>query len=280
MYRVLFDPARASLWERFFTLAREGVKRFHQWTPGDGLAFGAAAPGHQHTMPTLMLCLGGQLRVVGRQTLDLGPGDLLLIEPGCWHQHPALRPGTSYFALGFLAGRCDMKFCDGENQLWGAVPEQPCRQQMEALMFAPDDGERLRLVDDLLGGIAEQPIAGVDWLQPGVHGMAKWLWLHLHERVDGRAMLAHAGLSRSTGFRLFQRFFGHSPRRELMAQRAELAGHLVRRGFMLGDVARRCGLSGASEVRRLLDKPPQRQPSPHGRARPARGFGGRQIGQV
>jgi AraC-like DNA-binding protein len=82
------------------------------------------------------------------------------------------------------------------------------------------------------------------------------LWLHLHERVDGRAMLAHAGLSRSTGFRLFQRFFGHSPRNELMVLRAELAHHLVRRGFMLGDVARRCGLSGATEVRQLLAKRP------------------------
>lgn len=255
--RVLFDPARAQLWERFFLLTRQGVTAFHQWTPAEGLACGAAAPAHQHTMPTLMLCLSGHLRVIGQQTLDLGPGGLLLIEPGCWHEHAPVRPGTSYFALGFLAGRCDMKFCDEQHQLWGAVPEEPCRQLMEALMFAPDAGERLRLVDEILSGIAEQPISGVDWLQPGVHGMARWLWLHLHERVDGRAMLAHAGLSRSTGFRLFQRFFGHSPRRELMAQRAELAHHLVRRGFLLGDVARRCGLGGASEVRQLLGKRPQ-----------------------
>jgi AraC-like DNA-binding protein len=261
MHRVLFDPGRAALWERFVASARQGVKAFYQWTPSDGLSCGSARPAHQHTMPTLMLCLDGQLRVTGRHSVDLGAGDLLLIEPGCWHEHPPLRPGTNFFALGFLAGRCDMKFCGDGHRLWGAVPDEPCRQQMEALMFAPDAAERLRLVDELLGGIAEQPIAAVDWLQPGVHGMAEWLWLHLHERVDGRAMLAHAGLSRSTGFRLFQRFFGHSPRRELMALRAELAHHLVRRGFMPGDVARRCGLSGASEVRQLLVRhPPTSRP--------------------
>ncbi len=267
MDRVLFDPGRAALWERFIALTQVGVKAFHQWTPGDGLAFGSALPAHQHTMPTLMLCMSGQIRVVGRQSIDLGPGDLLMIEPGCWHEHPPLRPGTSYFALGFLAGRCDMKFCDEQHQLWGAVPEEPFRQHMDALMFTSDGGERLRLIDEILGGIADQPIATVDWQQPGVHGMAKWLWLHLHERVDGRAMLAHAGLSRSTGFRLFQRFFGHNPRRELMAQRAELAHHLMRRGFMLGDVARRCGLSGASEVRQLLAKrPPPTRPAPRVRS--------------
>lgn len=278
MKRVLFDPGRAALWERFSTLAREGVRTFHHWRPEEGLGF-AADDAHQHSMPTLMLCLGGRLRVVGRQTIDLAPGDLLLIEPGCWHAHPSLRPGTSQFVMGFLAGRCDMKFCDEEHVLWGVVPEQPNRHLMESLMFVPDVGEQLRLVDEILAGIADQPIAGVDW-QPGVHGMARWLWLHLHERVDGRAMLAQAGVPRSTGFRLFQRFFGHSPRHELMVQRADLAEHLIRRGFVAGDVARRCGLSGPSEVRRLLTTRPQRASAPMGRVRPDPGFGGRQFHQV
>lgn len=278
MRRVLFDPGQAGLWERFTELARQGVRIFHHWCPEDGLGF-AATDAHQHSMPTLMVCLEGQLRVIGRQVVDLAPGDLLLIEPGCWHAHPPLRPGTSQFVMGFLAGRCDMKFCDLERVLWGVVPEEPNRQLMEALMFATSMGEQLRLVDEILVGIADQPIADVDW-QPGVQGMARWLWHHLHERVDGRAMLAHAGVSRSTGFRLFQRFFGHSPRRELMVQRADLAEHLTRRGFVAGDVAKRCGLTGPSEVRRLLTTRPRRPAVAMGRVRPDHGFGGRQISQV
>jgi hypothetical protein len=68
----LSDPRCAALWESFADLVVHGVGTFHHWRPDDGLGFAAGMPAHQHSMPTLTVCLSGRVRVIGRQVVNLG----------------------------------------------------------------------------------------------------------------------------------------------------------------------------------------------------------------
>lgn len=256
MSRVLLDPDRLALWSRFQELTAQGIRTFRQWRPQNGMEFGLPVPVHQHTVPTVVCCLAGQVRVDGCDALDLHAGDLLLVEPGCWHRHQPLKPGSMSFAMGFLAGRCDLMFGDSQVMLWGSVAEQPYRTLIDALMDEASEAERLRLLDEILSTVAQERVDRVDWLQPGVHQMAIWLWRHLHERVDSRTIMTRGGFSRTTGFRLFKRFFGRSPKQELLVQRTALVRHLVRRGFPVAEAARRSGFASASEARQALREAP------------------------
>jgi AraC-like DNA-binding protein len=261
---VLVDPARLGMWTRFREVVGEGIRSLHQWSPQDGLDHAPPAPAHQHTVPTLVLGLSGLVRISGRQPVDLLPGDLLLVEPGCWHDHPRHRPGTTSFALGFLAGRCDVLFFDHQQTLWGSVPEQPYRGLVTALMDERREAERLRLVDEILAQVREERIDFVDWRRPETLAMAAWLWNHLHEPFDVDEMVARAGIGRTAGFRLFKEFFGQSPKQELLAQRLALARHLLHRGLSVGESARRSGFATRAELtrtfRRKVGHPPSERP--------------------
>ena len=238
------------MWSRFQALVAQGVRVLHQWGPDDGLTFASPLPAHQHTVPTLTVCLSGRVRIEGRVTIDLAPGDLLLIEPGCWHRHRPYRQGSSAFALGFLAGRCDMIFFEHATQLWGGVPEQPYHGLVAALLDEHHEAERLRLVDEILRGVTRERVDFLDWIQPGMLAMAEWLWQHLHQRVEVDAILARSGLGRTAGFRLFKDFFGCTPKQELLTQRVALARHLLRRGLPLSAAAQRSGFATRAEMTR------------------------------
>src|ERR1043165_8211324 len=71
---------------------------------------GAGAParrdaGETHTVPTLIACLRGVVRIecAGRN-LDLTAGEAALIAPGAWHRHAALKAGSACLGQGFMLG--------------------------------------------------------------------------------------------------------------------------------------------------------------------------------
>lgn len=263
---VLFDPERVAIWSNFQALVAQGIRTLHQWGPDDGLPIGSPWPTHQHTVPTLMVCLSGRVRIEGRVIIDLLPGDVLVFEPGCWHRLLPYRPGSTAFALGFLAGRCDMSFFEHEARLWGAIPEQPYRDLVATLVDERSEAERLRLVDEILRGITQERVEMLDWIQPGMLAMAEWLWRHLHLRVDIDEIVARSALGRTAGFRLFKQFFGRTPKQELLAQRVALAGHLIHRGLSLSEAARRSGFATRAEMtrtfRQRLGHAPSAEPGP------------------
>ena len=133
---VLLDPARLAMWTKLREVCTGGIRSYRQLTPQDGLDAPARLPAHQHAVPTLVLGLSGLVRITAKTPIDLLPGDLLLVEPGTWHDHPLHKPGTTSFGLGFLAGRCDVLFFDHQQTLWGSVPEQPYQGLISALMDA------------------------------------------------------------------------------------------------------------------------------------------------
>ena len=257
---VLLDPARMGMWTRLREICTQGVRSLKQLAPMEGLEFPALAPAHQHAVPTLVLGLSGLVRVSAKAPFDLLPGDLLLVEPGTWHDHARHKPGTSSFALGFLAGRCDVLFFDHQQTLWGAVPEQPYHGLISSLMEETREAERLRLVDEVLGQLAQERIDFIDWQRPEMLTMAAWMWNHLHEPFDVDEMVARAGLGRTAGFRMFKDFFGRSPKQELLTSRIAIAKHLLHRGLSVTDAARRSGFATRAELtrafRRKVGHPP------------------------
>lgn len=257
---ILADPQRMAMWSRLAEAADGGIAAVHHWGLSDGLPVGTPTPAHQHTVPTLVLCLSGVVRVQGKAVLDLKPGELLLIEPGVWHDHVAHKPGCTSFGLGFLADRCDVLFFDHQQTLWGAVPQDPYRRLVEELMAASALSERLPLADEILAQVVHDRVNYVDWLQPAVLEMAAYLWNHLHEPIHADAVVAHSSLGRTQSFALFKSFFGRSPKQELLAQRLALARHLIRRGLSVTEAASRSGFPGRADLtrahRRAFGVPP------------------------
>jgi AraC-like DNA-binding protein len=247
---ILVDPATFGTWAAFQGFVRDGIRMLHQWGPRDGMDFPAPQPSHQHSVPTLIACLAGSIPVVGRNRIDLMPGDLLLVEPGCWHHQPVLPTGAISFGMGFIADWCDVTFLDDREKLWGRIQLEPYRSLVDGLMAESDQSKRLQCVDQILGGIANQRIAHIDWIHPAVPSMAEYLWRHLHLRLDVDAMVASSSLGRTTGFRLFKEFFGRPPKQEIIAQRLALAAHLYSRGYTPAEVARRSGFTSCTDLSR------------------------------
>jgi AraC-like DNA-binding protein len=260
---VLIDPVRLGLWNRLREVCTQGIRSYHQLAPAEGLDLPALPPAHQHAVPTLVLCLSGLVRVTAKQPLDLLPGDLLLVEPGTWHDHPRHKPGTTSFGLGFLAGRCDVLFFDHQQTLWGTVPEQPYLNLVTALLDETREAERLRLIDEMLAQLAQERIDFVDWRRPEVLTMAAWLWNHLHEPFDVDEMVERAGIGRTAGFRMFKDFFGRSPKQELLSSRIAIAKHLLHRGMSVTEAAKRSGFATRAELtrafRRKVGHPPSQE---------------------
>lgn len=249
---VLVDPELLALWQRLQDVAQSGIRSLKHWRPKDGLAFAPPLPAHQHTMPTLVLSLSGVVRVRGLVDADLLPGDLLLVEPGCWHDHVLHKPGSSSFGVGFLAGRCDVLFFDHQRTLWGCVPEQPYRGIVEGLVEAGNEADRLRLVDELLAQVRRDKVEFVDWIQPGVLAMAAFLWNNLHGAIDAEDIIGQAGMGRTAAYDRFKEFFARSPKQELLAQRLDLARHLLQRGFSVTECAARCGFPTRADLTRAF----------------------------
>jgi AraC-like DNA-binding protein len=263
---VMGEPRRIALWQRLISTAQDGIGKLHYWTAEDGLDSGTPGPCHQHTVPTLALCLSGGVRIQGRTTLDLAAGDLVVIEPGCWHEHLPHKSGCSSFGLGFLAGRCDILFFDDTETLWGAVHEQPYRGIMDQLVATHEQpaalriGLRLPLVDQILAQVISDRSTFVDWKHPGVLAMAAHLWNHLHEPISADDIIAKSGMGRTTSYEMFRAFFGRTPQQELLVQRLDLARHLLRRGRSVTDAASLCGFANRAELtrayRRRFGHPP------------------------
>jgi AraC-like DNA-binding protein len=245
---ALLSPARIAVWERLADVAEHGVAQLVQWGPADGLPHPAERPSHQHTMPTLTICLRGQVRVIGREMIDLKPGDVLVIEPGCWHRHLATRSGAIAFSLGFIADRCDLIFNEEEVEQWGAIPGQPYRTLLTTLIDEDRPAERLRLIDEMLHGIIAERVDAIDWRRRELLDMARFLWWHLHEHLDVDHLIQRSGLGRTLAFSLFKSLFGRSPKQEILAQRVDLARHLIHRGYSVGDAAHRSGFASRAAL--------------------------------
>ena len=263
---ILVDPTRIALWLQLKALSEAGVAVVHRWGPADGCPPAHAVGAHQHAVPTLVVCLQGVVRLHGRERIDLQRGEVLVIEPGCWHEHSEHKRGSTSFGLGFLAGRCDVLFFDERQTLWGMVPEQPYRELCERVLEEGDASRRCALVMQILAQVLCDQARIVDWIDPEVLRMAAYLWNHLHQPINGAAVIRAADLGRSKAHALFKAFFGHGPKQELTTSRLLIARHLLRRGFTVSATAARCGFAGRADLTRAFRRHFGHPPSAEGGA--------------
>lgn len=221
----------------------------HRWT-------GLAAPGEDgaggmHASPTSVACLAGVVRV--RRTgavVDLRPGEALLIAPGIWHVHEAMRPGAVVAAQGFLATCSDLLLREGDRRWSGRLPSQPCRNLMEAALAAGDAGQRRRRFAELVAQVLAEPIEELSLDHPALHRMVDRLWSGLHRGVTVAQILAASGRSRAQAYRLFTQGYGVPPKRAIEQSRLWLARGLLAGGRGRGEAARTAGFSSAQQLRR------------------------------
>jgi AraC-like DNA-binding protein len=247
---ILVDPERIALWLQLQALSHAGFSVVHRWGPADGTQVQIPGEAHQHAVPTLVICLQGVARMRGRETLDLHAGEVLVIEPGCWHEHVSHKRGSTSFGMGFLAGRCDVLFIDAHQTLWGLVAEQPYRDLCDRLLDEDDRQRRCELVARCIAQVLCDQAKVVDWIDPEVLRMAAFLWNHLHQPINGADVIRAARLGRSKAHVLFKTVFGRGPKQELTASRLQIARHLLRRGFTVTAAAARCGFADRADLTR------------------------------
>lgn len=196
---------------------------------------------HQHSVPTLVGCLAGVVRIAtSRCTIDLATHELCVIAPAAWHSHATLRPGSAAFFQGFLYGRSDVVLQGSECNVSGFISEEPSRSLMRRILATAEPHQRLplarSLIEDFTGSVTE-----VVSPHPAVQRMGYRMWAALERDLGAAEVLAASGLGRRQAHRLFVAWFGMPPARAIVHQRLALAEELLREGVSIGDAARACG---------------------------------------
>lgn len=211
-----------------------------------GLIGGAAIhprreAGEIHTVPTLIACLTGVVRVecLGKP-VDLHAGEATLVAPGAWHRHAPLKAGSASLGQGFMLGRSDMELSVPSQAWLLAIPEQPSRGLLTRACAA-GARERLALVRESLAGLGDESARPVTPMPAAVQKM--WLYLRRERLAPIRAadVLRASGLKPTRAHLLFSGYFSETPHKMLTRHRLEYACHLLAAGRDVGKVAAQCG---------------------------------------
>lgn len=229
------------------------VERLVLWpiAPGRTARFDGSEQ-HRHTIPTLISCLAGVARVRSRLgTVDLRPGDVLILAPGVWHRHEALRPGSAAIGIGSLGPWSDLTLYDDRSSIWGCVPAEPARTQLASLLTLTSDSERLRVLRELAAQLVSEQVEPFAFPHPAVGRMLSKLWTRLDRGITATDLVIASGLERSQAYALFTRMLGVSPKRALEQARYELAHHLLKAGCATSEVVQACGYVDNSAMARI-----------------------------
>lgn len=219
-----------------------------------------------HAHHEIIALLRGSYRVeIGAGTLDLAPGELLVIPAGTVHRAVLPRDGSTAYHLVQWAGRCPVtdacRLIDGDHRLASAIDWLSQRsadgpqELLRALLAAILAEVGLRAAGDLAGG---DPIDRV----------RAFIDQHLHYASLDLAQLAErAGLSRSRFSALFTARCGVSAMRYLRQRRLAAARRLLTdRRATLATVGAQVGIPDPAYLARLLGptrsrprKPPNRE---------------------
>lgn len=218
------------------------------------------ATGHAHTIPTMVGCLAGAVRVKGiGQSCHLDPGDVLVIAPGVWHEHPPIRTNGVFLALGFMPNACDLLLGDTHRRFHGFAPRHPSLALCWDVLGAEHDLSRRAACMSLLANVLTETIRDRPRPDPAVRRMMHRMWagLHLGVRVDD--LVRASGLSRAQAYRLFTRQYGMPPKAALESARVELADYLSSMDLPDSEIALRCGF----EDLRTFHRAKRRNQPPH-----------------
>jgi len=216
---------------------------------------------HRHTIPTLVSCLKGVVRVrAGQGVCDLHPGDALVIAPGVWHRHEALRSGSAAIGVGSVGRWSDIALLEGGSVIWGRLPAEPSRGLLARCATASTDTERLRFLRELAAQVISEKVEPLDFPHPAVERMLSKLWTRLDRGITAADLVTASGLGRSQAYALFTSALGISPKRAVEQSRWELAQHLLAAGCSADEVVHACGYGDRRAMARIHRRLPRETP--------------------
>jgi len=227
----------------------------------------AIADGQLHAVPTMIIALAGVVRVQRHgERLGLRAGEALLLAPGVWHRHEAMRPGSVWFGQGFLGTWSDIALGGGGRDWYGKLPSQPSRRLLDAALAAADADRCRGLVLDLLRQVLAESVDDQTFGHPAMMAMLTTMWSRLHAGARVEDLVRASGLSRAQAYRVFAAGYGMPPREALATNRLWLAQGLLGAGLPVAEVARRCGYPSAGTFtrawKRAHGRPPGRMTRP------------------
>lgn len=195
----------------------------------------------QHTVPTVVVCLQGVVRVrLAKGHVDLQASEALLVPPGVRHEHERLRAGSAFLGVGFMLNFADIEICLGQDTWLLTIAEQPARRLIERACQA-GALDRLRLMRDVFKELAQEharPLASMP--EP-----TRRMWMFLRRErlspISARDVLRASGLAPTRAKLLFKAWFGTTPLRLLRQHRLEYARHLITDGRPVGEAAAASG---------------------------------------
>lgn len=237
------------------------LRRVDLWLAQDLKPCPGTGDGWQyHPVPTLVSCLSGVVRTLGGPAgrLDLQAGETLVIGPGVWHAHVAVRHNSVSYRQGFVGTYSDLTLFDQRRKMMGKVPIQPCRQLMDRLV-ALGTGvamaeARKHACTDVFRHLLTETIDPLPPPHPAIQSLVDLLWARYFERITAADLVAASGLGRSQAYALFGAYFGESIKQALLRMRLELAQGLLREGFRVSVIAPHCGFSSRSDLSRCFQR--------------------------
>jgi AraC-like DNA-binding protein len=212
----------------------------HRWLDGPAPPMGA--DGHLHVTPTSVTCLEGVVRIVApNRSIDLKPGEVLLMAAGVWHRHEPLRSSSLWFGQGFLPACSDVLIGDQHREWRGRLPSQPSRGLMEKALASKDEAQRRDRFIELMQQVLRESVDDLPFANPALQRMIARLWSNLHLGVTVDGLVRASGLSRAQAYRLFTEGYGVAPKTAITTGRLWLAQGLLASGLSMAEVANRCG---------------------------------------
>jgi AraC-like DNA-binding protein/quercetin dioxygenase-like cupin family protein len=248
MTTLVFQPDLWRLWQLATAVAARPGRV--QVLRGREAPQGTVREMHLHHVPTLVACLSGVLRIAtAGRSVDLGPGEFLVIAPAAWHAHVPLRPGSSGIGVGLTpGGRSDVVLHDADGWHGFTVPDGRMRPLLHRLLTATA-AERGELATQVLTEAIEQRGEHREMPAP-VGRMALTLWWQLTGPISARHILAASGLSPRQAHRLFVEQFGTTPQQALRQCRLDLARSLLSEGCAPSEAAVRSGFRTRADLTR------------------------------
>jgi len=198
--------------------------------------------GHFHFAPTSVVCLEGVVRIVGLgRSLDLVPGQALILGAGVWHRHEILRRGSVWFGQGFLPAFSDVVIADHERDWRGRLPSHPSRRQIDAVLAAGHAAERQAAFATLITQVLSETFEDLPFANQALQRMIARLSSNLHRGVTVHDLVRVSGLSRAQAYRVFTDGYGVPIKDAIETARLWLAEALLADSLSIADIAQRAG---------------------------------------